>query len=67
RARVYGDFANSGDLVCCNLNGNKRMQVPFKEEGDRRSYMCGSWPLIDIVHQPISTSKLGFTRNITEI
>jgi hypothetical protein len=38
--------------VCCEVAENQFL-VPFKDIGDQRHYLCGEWPLLDHVIQPI--------------
>lgn len=44
--------------VCCYVSDYNQWLVPFKDVGDTRHYLCGKWPHLDHVTQPISQSKL---------
>lgn len=39
--------------ICCILSENQRM-VPYYDDETTRHYLCGEWPLINEVSQPIS-------------
>lgn len=43
-------------MVCCDT---EEWLVPYKDEGENRLYLCGKWPRIEIITQPLSKTKLG--------
>lgn len=47
-----------GDIACCWLTNEEQFLVPYKDIDGVRHYMCGSWPYVDHVMQPIAKSKL---------
>ena len=55
--------------VCCWTAGDSQLLVPVKQDKDTRSYLCGKWPFIDQVSQPITKTKIPieFERNIHRI
>jgi hypothetical protein len=42
--------------VCCLLAGDNQWLVPYKDVGKERHYLCGKWPNLDHVIQPIVNS-----------
>jgi hypothetical protein len=41
-------------LICCWTHEEQKL-VLFKDDKNTRSYFCGKWPNIDIVHKPLPT------------
>jgi len=55
--RGFPTLSFVGDTgVCCDAAKNQWL-LPFKNKGDTRYYLCGKWPLLEIVSQPIALSK----------
>lgn len=58
RGHVTMGFTGGGEPVCCHVADGQWL-VPFKDEGGVRHYLCGAWPHLDWVSQPVKNSKLG--------
>lgn len=43
-------------MVCCDTD---EWLVPYKDVGENRLYLCGKWPRIEIITQPLNKTKLG--------
>lgn len=43
-------------LVCCWSDEDQHL-IPFMDRGDRREYLCGSWPFLDKVSKPINPNE----------
>ncbi|WP_338729037.1 hypothetical protein V8687_23530 (plasmid) [Shewanella baltica] len=54
RGMVTLSFVNDV-TVCCDTS---EWLVPYRNVGSNREYMCGKWPRIEIVYQPLKTTKL---------
>ena len=49
----------AGDTgVCCWLTDKNQYLVPYKDKDGYRHYMCGAWPFIDEIKQPLSQTKI---------
>lgn len=49
-------------MVCCNTD---EWLVPYRDVGSNREYLCGKWPRIEIISQPLDKTKLQL--GITEL
>lgn len=58
RGHVTMGFVGEDTAVCCWVADENQWLVPFKDVGEQRHYLCGEWPLLDHVIQPIKNSKL---------
>lgn len=57
RGHVTMSFA--GDTaVCCLLTDENQYLVPYKDSDGYRHYLCGAWPMIDEVKQPLSKTHI---------
>jgi hypothetical protein len=58
RGHITMGFVGEDTAVCCWVADKNQWLVPFKDVGEQRHYLCGEWPLLDHVIQPIKNSKL---------
>ena len=58
RGNLTMGFVGDDTAVCCWVADNNQWLVPYKDVGDTRHYLCGEWPFLDHVTQPINASKL---------
>jgi len=42
-------------MVCCDTED---WLVPYRDVGSNREYLCGKWPSIEIISQPLNKTKL---------
>jgi hypothetical protein len=42
-------------MVCCDTD---EWLVPYRNVGSNREYLCGTWPSIEIISQPLNKTKL---------
>ncbi|MCU8015007.1 MULTISPECIES: hypothetical protein [unclassified Shewanella] len=47
-------FVNDA-MVCCDT---QEWLVPYRNVGSNREYLCGNWPSIEIISQPLDKTKL---------
>ena len=52
-----GEGIDSKSVCCSVANINQRL-VPFKDVDKERHYLCGEWPHLDYVIQPLANRKL---------
>jgi hypothetical protein len=55
---TMGFVGEEGNSVCCWVADSNQWLVPYKDIGEDRHYLCGEWPFLDHVIQPIKNSKL---------
>jgi len=53
-----GFIGEEGESVCCWVSDSYQWLVPYKDVDNQRHYLCGEWPNLDYVIQPIKQSKL---------
>ena len=43
------------EIVCCDTD---EFMLPYRNVGANREYVCGKWPQIEVISQPLSLTKL---------
>ncbi|MDI5832568.1 hypothetical protein OCF84_21390 (plasmid) [Shewanella xiamenensis] len=43
------------EIVCCDTD---ELMLPYRNVGSNREYVCGKWPSIEVITQPLSKTKL---------
>jgi hypothetical protein len=51
-----------GMLVCCSMYNENQWMVPFKDKDGYRHYMCGQFPNIDEIKQPLDKVMFNFDK-----
>lgn len=54
RGDITVSFVNDV-MVCCDTD---EWLVPYRNKGSKREYLCGKWPRIETISQPLEKTKL---------